>query len=132
MRKRITLIGLPAPREHDINYELQWLGSALGLFGERDRDKSCFRVFITLVKETKRERPLSSDEIAQQLELTRGTVIHHINRLMDAGIVVHRRDGYALRVENLQRLINELQNDTERMLDNMKRISKDIDEWLGL
>jgi biotin operon repressor len=132
MRRRITIIDLPTPRGHDINYELQWLGNALGLFTERDRDKSCFRVFVTLVKETNRDQPLSSDQIADQLDLSRGTVVHHINRLIDSGIVIHTRSGYTLRMDTLQQVVNEIQRDTERMLQNMKKISKDIDEWLGL
>ena len=132
MRKQITLIELPKPRERDVNYELQWLGSSLGLFGERDRDKSCFRVFITFVKETRRDRPLSSDQIALQLDLSRGTVVHHINRLMESGIVVKERGGYALRVENLHQLVDELHRDAERMMANLKKVSEDIDRWIGL
>lgn len=132
MRRQIILVELPRPRERDINFELQWLGNSLGLFGERDKDKSCFRVFVTLVKETRIERPLSSDDIAEQLHLSRGTVVHHINRLMSRGIVRHEREGYVLRVENLHRLVGELHRDSERMFGQLKKISKDIDEWLGL
>ncbi|HLD33896.1 MAG TPA: helix-turn-helix domain-containing protein [Candidatus Nanoarchaeia archaeon] len=131
MRRQITIVELPLPKGHDVNFELQWLGNSLGLFGDRDKDRSCFRVFITLVKDGRRQ-PLSSDQIADQLDLSRGTVIHHINNLMQAGIVTHERGGYALRVERLQVLIGELQRDTEKMFENLKRISKDIDQWMGL
>ena len=86
MRRHITIVQLPPPRGHNINFELQWLGNSLGLFGERDKDKSCFRVFITLVKEGRR-RPLTSDMIASQLQLSRGTVVHHINHLMSSGMI---------------------------------------------
>src|SRR3989344_4197290 len=131
MRRHVTFVELPLPKDHDINYELQWLGSSLGLFGERDRDRSCFRVFITIVKDGRR-RPMSSDQIAEQLDLSRGTVVHHINNLIKAGIVTHERGGYALRVERLQTLIDELQRDVDKMLGNLKKISRDIDEWMGL
>lgn len=123
---------MPAPRGHDINYELQWIGNSLGLFGERDRDKSCFRIFITFVKETRRDRPLSSDRIADQLDLSRGTVVHHINRLMSSGIVVREREGYVLRQDSLQRLVAELHRDMERVFENLQKVSREIDEWLGL
>ena len=131
MRRRITLIELPPPRERDINDELQWLGNSLGLFGDRDRDRSCFRVFITLVKDTKRS-PLSSDQIAGQLDLTRGTVVHHINSLMSAGIVSKERGGYTLRKERLEELVREMRHDIDAMFLRMDKISKEIDEWLGL
>ena len=132
MQRRITLVEMPAPRGHDINYELQWIGNSLGLFGERDRDKSCFRIFITFVKETRRDRPLSSDRIADQLDLSRGTVVHHINRLMSSGIVVREREGYVLRQDSLQRLVAELHRDMERVFENLQKVSREIDEWLGL
>ena len=131
MRRRITLVEMPAPRGHNINYELQWIGNSLGLFGERDRDKSCFRIFITLVKE-KPHSPISSDMIADQLGLSRGTVVHHINRLMSLGIVSHERSGYILRRDSLQQLIAELHRDVEQMFKNIEKVSKDIDAWLGL
>ncbi len=129
--RRITIVQLPPPKGHDINYELQWLGNSLGLFGERDRDRSCFRVFITLVKEAKKE-PLSSDQIAHQLHLSRGTVVHHVNNLMESGIVARERGGYALRMETLQELMNEMKRDMERMFLRLDRVSKEIDEVLGL
>lgn len=132
MHRQITIVELPHPREHDINYELQWLGNSLGLFGERDKDKSCFRVFVTLVKETRRDRPITSDQIAEQLDLSRGTVVHHINHLMSSGIVVYERRGYMLRVENLQRLVDEIHRDMERMFSNLKKVSREIDEWMGM
>ena len=132
MRRRITIVEMPAPRGHDINYELQWIGRSLGLFGERDKDKSCFRIFVTLVKETKNDRPLSSDVIAGELGLTRGTVVHHINRLISSGIVAREREGYMLRRESLQQLIDEIHRDMERMFKNLERVGKDVDDWLGL
>ncbi|HLC75114.1 MAG TPA: helix-turn-helix domain-containing protein [Candidatus Nanoarchaeia archaeon] len=131
MRRHITLVEIPAPKGRDINYELQWLGNSLGLFGERDKDKSCFRVFITLVKEARR-RPLSSDQIAEQLTLSRGTVVHHIHHLVDSGMVEQVRGGYSLRMENLQMLIEEMHRDAEHMFQRMKKISEEIDKMLGL
>ena len=131
MRRHVTFVELPLPKGRDVNYELQWLGTSLGLFGERDKDRSCFRVFITLVKDGRR-RPLTSDQIAEQLELSRGTVVHHINNLMEAGIVTHERGGYALRMERLQALVDELQRDVDKVLHNLRKISKDIDDWMGL
>src|SRR3990167_11073730 len=80
---KITIISLRRPLEKTINQELQWFGNSLGLFNLRDKDKSCFRVFIELLKAAKANMPLTSDELAYRLNLSRGTVIHHINKLME-------------------------------------------------
>ena len=129
---RITIIKTRKPFEHNINEELQWLGSSLGLFNLRDKDKSCFRIFIELLKAAKRKQPLSSDELAARLNLTRGTVIHHINRLMDSGIVVHEKKKYLLRVDNLKDLVDEIEKDIERTCSGLKEVAEDIDRRLGL
>ena len=128
--QRITIIKTRRPQEPDINHELQWLGSSLGLFNLRDKDKSCFRIFLELVKASKLHIALSSDEIAYKLHLTRGTVIHHINRLLDSGIVVHEGNKYLLRVNNLRSLVEEVEKDLKRACDDLKEVAEDIDNRL--
>ena len=90
---KVTIIKLKKPK-NEINDEIQWLCRSLGLFGERDKEKSCYRVFIELLKN---KQGLSSDELADQTNITRGTVIHHINRLADSGFVVSQKKKYRLK-----------------------------------
>lgn len=130
--RKITVVKISRPLKKDINEELQWLGNSLGLFGLRDKDKSCFRVFIELLKAAKAREPLSSDEIAERLGLTRGTVIHHINKLMESGLVTKVKNKYMLRVENMEDLIDELRRDFERAYHNLKQVAVDVDRSLGL
>ena len=130
--QKITIVKSRKPEEQNINKELQWFGDSLGLFNLRDKDKSCFRVFIELLKSSKRRQPLSSDELADMLNLTRGTVIHHINKLMDSGIVVHEKKKYFLRVHNLQELVKEVKIDIDRTCLDLEEVAEDIDRRLGL
>ena len=120
------------PSQKSINDELQWLGNSLGLFNLRDKDKSCFRIFIELLKDTKNKKPATSDELAHKLGLSRGTIIHHINKLMDSGIVVHNKNRYFLRVDSLSNLIDEVEKDIKRACDDLKQIAEDIDKKLEL
>ena len=115
------------PETPSLNEELQWLGSSLGLFNLRDKDKSCFRIFIELLKATKTNRSITSDELAERLTLTRGTVVHHINKLMETGLVVYEKKGYMLRVNNLSALIDELEEDMKRTCATLRKIAEDID-----
>ncbi len=130
--QRITIMSIRKPVVKNINQELQWLGSSLGLFNLRDKDKSCFRVFIELIKNAKLGKPLSSDEIAYSLGLSRGTVVHHLNKLLDSGIVAEAERGYILRVSNLRDLIGEVEKDLERTLDELRDMAEEIDKSLGL
>lgn len=107
------------------------MGNSLGLFNLRDRDSSCFRVFITLVRTARRNEPLSSDEIAGRLHLSRGTVVHHLSRLMDSGIIVKERKGYLLRETSLQQIVRDIHRDMEAMFSELQEVARDIDEKLG-
>lgn len=131
MGRKVTIIKIRRTNAENVNQELQWLGNSLGLFGLRDRDSSCFRVFITLVRKAKRNEPISSDDIAERLKLTRGTVVHHLTKLMDSGIVIRERSGYLLREANLQKVISDIRNDMENMFSELQEVAKEIDEKLS-
>ena len=130
--QKITIIRYRRPHTDSLNTRLQWFGDSLGLFGMRDRDKSCFRIFVELLKSAKQNEPLTSDDIAERARLSRGTVIHHLNKLMKAGMVVHEHNTYLLRVDNLKALVDELHKDLNRTLNDLKEVASLIDEDLNL
>ena len=131
MGKRITIIKIRKTPTPNINQELQWLGNSLGLFNLRDRDSSCFRVFITLVRRARQNKHVSFDEVAEKLNLSRGTVVHHLAKLMESGIVLREKEGYILRESNIEDLIKGLHYDMERMFSELKEVAKEIDEKLN-
>lgn len=128
---RITIMRSSAPKK-GVNEEIRWFGETLGLFGLRDRDSSCYRVFVELLKSSRERKGLSSDELSYRIGLSRGTVIHHINRLMESGLVSSEGRLYILRVQNLEALVEELQKDLWRSLEDLKNIAKKIDGELGI
>ncbi len=131
MAQCITIVHVRRRGSDNVNEELQWLGNSLGLFTVRDRDRSCFRVFITLVRKAKRNEPITSDEIAERSALSRGTVVHHLHRLMDAGLVVREKEGYLLRENSLHGIIRDIHRDFNSFFEEMERAAEEIDERLG-
>lgn len=130
--RKVTIIKFnKEPIVSSLDQELQALGTSLGLFTLRDKDKSCYRIFITLIKKAKKNESITSDELAFALNLTRGTVIHHINHLLSAGIVVEKNNGYALRAENIQKLISEMKKDVDKMYDDLYLKAEKLDRELG-
>jgi len=127
-QQRITIIKIRQPVQQNLNEELQWFGTSLGLFNLRDKDKSCFRIFIELLKATKLNKTISSDELAKKLMLSRGTVVHHINKLMETGLVIYEHRGYTLRVNNLSALIDEIEEDMKRTCISLRKIADNIDK----
>ena len=129
---KITIIKLRKPSSKEVNKDLQWFSTSLGLFGERDKEKSCFRVFLELIKAARRKTALNSDEIALRANLTRATVIHHLHKLIESGLVLPYNNKYVLRVDNLEALVAELKKDLMRTFEDLQDIAKDLDEELGL
>lgn len=129
---KITVIKLRKTAEKDVNKDLQWFAESLGLFSERDKEKSCFRVFLELIKASRRGKALSSDEIAIRANLSRATVVHHLHKLTESGLINHYQNRYLLRVDNLENLVLEIKKDLMRTFEDLQDIAKDLDEELGL
>lgn len=131
-RTRITIIRSSAPAKGKLNDELQWIGSSLGLFNMRDKDKSCFRIFIELIKASKQDKKLSSDDLAARLNLSRGTVVHHLSKLMQAGLVGSEKNKYFLRESTLHKLLETIESDMHSAMHELREKAKEIDTTLGL
>jgi predicted transcriptional regulator len=129
---KITINRIRKPKETTINDELQWFFDSLGLLGTRDRNKSCFRMVIILLKSLRSGEGLTSDEISERVSLSRGTVVHHLHKLMDSGVVISNRGKYFLRVDNLSSLIDELEQDLYKTMTQLRAVAKDIDKRLEL
>lgn len=130
---KITIVRTTTPKEYNINELLQWFGGSLGLFNLRDKDRSCFRIFISLLRDLKSEDPgLSSDELAELTGLSRGTVVHHLNKLMESGIVLAHKNKYVLKVNNLEELVDVVRSDVNKTFDSLEGAGKKLDTLLGL
>ncbi len=127
--KRIIIINSEKPKDLNLNQEIQWFSNCLGMFNKRDKEKSLFRIFINLLKE---RQPLSSEQIAQLSNLSRATVIHHISRLRESGLVIEKDKRYALRINNLRDLTQSIEEDIISTFKNLKKISREIDKGLQL
>jgi predicted transcriptional regulator len=130
--QRITVVRTKKPEFDTINEKLQWFAGSLGLFNLRDKDRSCFRIFIELVKMARSNEVISSDELALRLGLTRGTVVHHLNKLLEAGIIVSNRNRYELRVNSLEALVDMIEEDFVKSCASLREVAKEIDGQLRL
>jgi biotin operon repressor len=131
---RITILRPAAPpaEPRDINKDLQYFCSALGLVGNRDKNHSQYRIFVALVKARQGGRMLSSDNLASETDLTRATVIHHLQKLEAAGIVAEEHERYRLTVETMESLVGHLRAEMEASLKELEDVSRRIDARLGL
>ncbi|HLD89156.1 MAG TPA: winged helix-turn-helix domain-containing protein [Candidatus Nanoarchaeia archaeon] len=130
VEQKILLHKIRKPLRKNLNEDLQWIGRSFGFFNPRDKDRSMFRLFIELLQASKHKQELSSEHIAQLLNISRGTVVHHLNKLIEAGIVVENRNRYKLRVDSLELLVDELERDIKRNFEDIKEVARDVDSMM--
>jgi predicted transcriptional regulator len=125
---RIRIIRHRKPADRDVDRELEWLCSSLGFCEEIDKDRTAAAIFKKLLESSYDGRPLKSDDIAEGVGKSRGAVVNHLNKLMNAGLVVRHGTTYELREQSLQNTILEMHKDMERMMQDMQEIAQQIDQ----
>lgn len=116
------------PVSNDLNERIRWFSDSLGLISLRDKDNSCYRIFIEIVKSSKNNREMTSDEIAYKTGLTRGTIVHHLNKLSDYGFIVIEKNKYVLKEKRLSNVVDSLSDEINLIMKKVKDIAKEIDE----
>ncbi|MBS3146545.1 hypothetical protein J4471_02500 [Candidatus Woesearchaeota archaeon] len=129
--RKITIVKI-VKTNAGLNEDLQWFSNTLGLFGIRDKEKSCFRVFLEILKTSKYNKGISSDQIAIRSNLSRATVIHHLHTLVSKGLIISSDNKYLLRVQNLEELVDLIKSESEDLFKELKKTAKSIDNQLGL
>jgi len=132
-RITITRVAYRDPDALDLNRELQLIAGSIGLFNQRDKDRSKYRIFIALLRALSApEQTLTTDDLALGLALSRATVIHHLGALIDAGIVVQYRGAYRLSVDSLSELVDKIQEDLDKTMAELRAVAKKADVGLRL
>jgi len=132
MPQQIIIKKIRSPAPGSLDEDIDYLCKSLGYFTQRDKQDTAGKIFRLLVRETcKTGQYLTSDEIAEKLSLTRGAIIHHLNSFISAGIVLKENNRYRLRSGSLQKSIEEIREDIDRIMQQMIKIAMEIDEKLG-
>lgn len=132
MTVNIIIKKIRSPGPGNLTEDIDYICKSFGYFSPRDKQDTAGKIFRLLVKETcNNEKSLSSDEIANQLNLTRGAIIYHLNNFISAGLVVKEHNRYRLRSQSIQKIIEEIRADIDRIMGQMLKIANDIDNRLG-
>ncbi len=132
-KRKIRLLDLRPPAKADEEDDIEWLCRSLNLFTKKDSEKSAYRIFRILVRSSIEGEPKTSAEIAEQLNLARGTVLFHMKKFRNSGLI-SRAPGrrYILRQPSLEETIEDMMRDSERIFEKMRKIASEIDQELGL
>ena len=131
MAYRIHLKKIRTPAAGSLTGDIDFICQSFGYFSQRDKNNTAGKIFRLLVKNTSEGDGLTSDQIADELELSRGTIVYHLNNFITAGLVIKEKNKYRLRSHSLQKSIEEIRQDTHRIFNEMLKIAEAIDEELG-
>jgi predicted transcriptional regulator len=131
-KTKISIQDIRPPTKADEDEDLEWLCKSLNLFTQKDSEGSAHKVFKILVKSSIDGEPKTSTEIAEELQLARGTVLFHMKKFSKSGLVTRaagRR--YVLKESCLEDTISDMMRDTERIFERMRRVAAEIDKEFG-
>ena len=132
MARAVLVKKIRSPAPGNINEDIDFICRSLGYFTQRDKQDSAGKIFRLLVKEAcGSDEGLKSEDIAQELILSRGAIIHHLNKFISSGLVVKERNSYRLRSGSLQKSLEEIKIDIDRIFLQMLKIASEIDDKLG-
>jgi len=126
------ILAIRTPPTVDYDSDLEWICRSFGFLEPRDKKRTAFRIFKALVEAARHGKGYSSDELADKLGLTRGTMVHHLNKMIKGGLVIYHEGQYKLRGRSLKNTIEEVQRDINRVFEDLYKVAETIDQTLGL
>ncbi len=129
MGQSITLHEQQAPTGKDVDQDIDWLCESLGLVAGRDTARVSPRIVKILLHG---DEMMTSESIAQALELETQRVLYHLRSLIGAGLLVRQSRQIALRHGSMTGAVGEIRRDAERIFDRLLAVARDVDQDLGL
>jgi len=129
---KIVIRRVERPFSGSLDKELEWICSSLGFLEPIDRDKVAASVFKEIVQATEKGKPLTSTALAERVDMSRGSVVNHLNNLQRSGLIVRNGRHYFARSRSMFRTIEEIEEDIERIFARMKKTAREIDEEFGI
>lgn len=123
---------LREPTQKKTDRDIEWVCNSLGFITLRDQDKTAYIILKALIKSAKGKRGMTSEELEKIVEPTRGSVIYHLKKLIKSGLIVKMGSVYELKMGSFTNTIEEIRKEINVTLDDIQKVTKDIDEAIGL
>lgn len=114
-------------RQQDIDSELASLCKMMRIMSDRDTDGTLPQVLKIMMVEGK-GKPVGGSDLSRISGINRITIIHHLGRLEDAGLVRRSEGKYILKVQSAEDMLMEFRKEMERHFSEMDEMAREIDE----
>jgi hypothetical protein len=127
--ERIEIRFVEMPDPHDPESIIRWFCRVFGLATEQGGSLE-EQIFRNFAEAAYTNTGLSSSELKLDTVLSRSTVIYHLNRFIESGILVKRGRRYFLRASELSKAIEEIEYDINREMSRMLNTAKEYDRMM--
>ena len=124
---KLTLHTVALPKNENFDEKIAWICSSLGFFEKIDKNKTAAIIFKEIYLAGMLGQVVTSTTIAQKIGMSRGSVINHLNNLLNAGLIEKGGKYYFARHKTMQGIIDELEDDLLHTFLRIKRVAKEID-----
>ncbi len=130
---KIVIKKVEEPFSSDPVAEIEWICQTLGFFEPIDKDKTAASIFKEILKASENnQKPLSSTSLSSSLNMSRGSIINHLNNLQRSGLIIRQGRFYYPRSKSVSRTIQEIEEDIDRIFEKMKKTAREIDKEFGI
>ncbi|MGC8651925.1 MAG: hypothetical protein ACP5UH_01590 [Candidatus Micrarchaeia archaeon] len=123
--EKIVIKSVERPRDETPNSIIRWFCNVFDLDSEIEQE-----IFKRFIKAAGQNRGISSSELRFN-NVARSTVIYHLNRFIDAGLVVRKGRKYVFRGPSMLALIEEMDYDIQREMQRMLDFAKELDRQVN-
>jgi predicted transcriptional regulator len=129
--ERIVIKFVERPDFNDPEKMLKWFCDVFGLSsGDDAMDSLEEQILRNFTEAAYENKGLASSELELNTELARSTVIYHLNRFIEVGLLVKRGRKYYLRASEMHKAIEEIEYDINREMARMLDTAKEFDRLM--
>lgn len=128
----LKLKKIDKPAKGDLEEDITWFCDSLGLSSGRDTESVSNRIMSDILKKVSEQENISSDRIAEDLDVKKGLVNHHLRNLIDSGIIRREKKQILIRGGSLKAAVHEIRRETLNTLEDIEKIAREIDNELGI
>ncbi|MCL5434574.1 MAG: hypothetical protein M1559_02575 [Candidatus Marsarchaeota archaeon] len=126
--KSIIIRSVEKPSDNQPQVLIKWFCEVFGLANDDEDNGIEEQILMRFAKAAYQGHGISSSELKLDKDIARSTVIYHLNRLMDMGIIIKRGRKYYLRAMDMSKTIEEIEYDLNREIMKMLDTAKEMDK----
>ncbi len=127
---KIVIRDVERPDSKNPNAMIRWFLAVFDLGDNNEANSIEAQILGEFVRAGYRGEGISSSELLLKPPVARSTVIYHLNRLMELGILVKRGRKYYLRATEMSKVMEEIEYDLEREMQRMIDMAREFDRLM--